>query len=117
VDDNVRLEVRLQDDTVWLTQQQMAELFNTTRNNITLHIGNIFKEGELEVNSVRKESLLTAADGKKYRTKFYNLDVIISVGYRVKMGNYDVEQMLFGWEYHQKYIDSTTVTHKKSGLP
>ena len=62
----------------------MAELFNTTRNNITLHIGNIFKEGELEVNSVRKESLLTAADGKKYRTKFYNLDVIISVGYRVK---------------------------------
>ena len=82
--DNIRLEVRLQDDTVWLTQQQMAELFNTTRNNITLHIGNIFKEGELEANSVRKESLLTAADGKKYRTKFYNLDVIISVGYRVK---------------------------------
>ena len=64
--DNVRLEVRLQDDTVWLTQQQMAELFNTTRNNITLHIGNIFKEGELEVNSVRKESLLTAADGKNF---------------------------------------------------
>jgi hypothetical protein len=59
-DDSVRLEVRLQDDTVWLTQQQMAELFNTTRNNITLHIGNIFKEGELDVNSVRKESLLTA---------------------------------------------------------
>ena len=81
---SVRLEVRLQDDTVWLTQQQMAELFNTTRNNITLHIGNIFKEGELDVNSVRKESLLTALDGKKYRTKFYNLDVIISVGYRVK---------------------------------
>ena len=52
-----------------IVQQQMAELFNTTRNNITLHIGNIFKEGELEVNSVRKESLLTAADGKKYRTK------------------------------------------------
>ena len=84
--DNIRLEVRLQDETVWLTQQQMAELFNTTRNNITLHIGNIFKEGELEVNSVRKESLLTAADGKKYRTKFYNLDVIISVGYRFKNG-------------------------------
>ena len=82
--DNIRLEVRLQDETVWLTQQQMAELFGTSRNNITLHIGNIFKEGELEVNSVRKESLLTAADGKNYRTKFYNLDVIISVGYRVK---------------------------------
>ena len=82
--DNIRLEVRLQDETVWLTQQQMAELFSTTRNNITLHIGNIFKEGELDVNSVRKESLLTALDGKKYKTKFYNLDVIISVGYRVK---------------------------------
>ena len=64
--DNIRLEVRLQDETVWLTQQQMSELFNTTRNNITLHIGNIFKEGELEVNSVRKESLLTAADGKNF---------------------------------------------------
>ena len=82
--DSIRLEVRLQDETVWLTQQQMAELFSTTRNNITLHINNIFKEGELLEESVRKESLLTAADGKKYRTKFYNLDVIISVGYRVK---------------------------------
>lgn len=81
-DDSVRLEVRLQDETVWLTQQQMAELFRTTRNNITLHIGNIFKEGELKEESVRKESLLTAADGKNYRTKIYNLDVIISVGYR-----------------------------------
>lgn len=82
--DSVRLEVRLQDETVWLTQQQMAELFGTTRNNVTLHIGNIFKEGELEEKSVRKDSLLTAADGKRYKTKFYNLDVIISVGYRVK---------------------------------
>ena len=83
-DETVRLEVRLEDETVWLTQAQMAELFQTTRNNVTLHISNIFKEGELEESSVRKESLLTAADGKKYRTKFYNLDVIISVGYRVK---------------------------------
>lgn len=83
-DETVRLEVRLENDTVWLTQQQMAELFQTTRNNITLHIGNIFKEDELEESSVRKESLLTASDGKRYRTKFYNLDVIISVGYRVK---------------------------------
>ena len=83
-DETVRLEVRLEDETVWLTQAQMAELFQTTRNNITLHIGNIFSEGELEEQAVRKESLLTAADGKKYRTKLYNLDVIISVGYRVK---------------------------------
>lgn len=57
--ERLRLEVRLQDETVWLTQQQMAELFSTTRNNITLHIGNIFKEGELQENSVRKEPLLT----------------------------------------------------------
>jgi hypothetical protein len=78
------IEVKLEDETVWLTQAQMAELFQTTRNNITLHIGNVFKEKELEQISVSKESLLTAEDGKKYKTKFYNLDVIISVGYRVK---------------------------------
>ena len=83
-DETIRLEVRVENETVWLTQQQMAELFQTTRNNITLHIGNIFKEGELDDSIVRKESLLTAADGKKYKTKLYNLDVIISVGYRVK---------------------------------
>jgi hypothetical protein len=81
---SVSLEVRIEDDTVWLTQNQMAQLFQTTRNNITLHISNIFKEKELEENSVGKESLLTASDGKKYKTKLYNLDVIISVGYRVK---------------------------------
>ena len=83
-DETIRLEVRVENETVWLTQQQMADLFLTTRNNVTLHIGNIFKEGELEEISVRKDSLLTASDGKKYRTKIYNLDVIISVGYRVK---------------------------------
>lgn len=83
-DSEVKLEVRLEEETVWLTQAQMAELFQTTRNNVTLHIRNIFKEGELVENSVCKESLRTAADGKKYRTNFYNLDVMISVGYRVK---------------------------------
>jgi hypothetical protein len=62
----------------------MAELFQTTRNNITLHVGNIFKESELAQKEVSKESLLTAADGKRYKTNLYNLDVIISVGYRVK---------------------------------
>lgn len=83
-DHNTTLEVRLENETVWLTQAQMAELFLTTRNNVTLHIRNIFKEGELQEISVCKESLLTAADGKQYNTKIYNLDVIISVGYRVK---------------------------------
>ena len=78
------LEVRIEDETVWLTQAQMTELFQTTRNNVTLHISNIFKEKELDDNSVCKDSLLTAKDGKSYKTKLYNLDVIISVGYRVK---------------------------------
>ena len=78
------IEVRMEDETVWLTQMQMAELFQTTRNNSTLHIANVFKEGELSELSVGKDSLLTANDRKKYKTKLYNLDVIISVGYRVK---------------------------------
>ena len=88
--ESVRIAVRIQDETVWLTPQQMAELFLTTKQNVSLHINNIFREGELEMFSVVKESLTTAADGKKYKTKFYNLDVIISVGYRVKspMGKY-----------------------------
>lgn len=80
----VKLEVRLEDDTVWLTQMQMAELFQTTKQNISLHTNNIFKENELRRDSVVKESLTTANDGKKYRINYYNLDVIISVGYRVK---------------------------------
>jgi len=78
------VEVRIEDETVWLTQPQMSELFQTSRNNITLHIANIFKERELERISVCKDYLLTAQDGKNYKTKLYNLDVIISVGYRVK---------------------------------
>lgn len=82
--DDFQLEVRVEDETVWLTQAQMAQLFQTTRNNVTLHISNVFKENELQQNSVCKDSLLTASDGKKYKTKLYNLDVIISVGYRVK---------------------------------
>ena len=83
-DSTQSLDVRVENETVWLTQAQMTELFQTTRNNITLHIRNIFKEGELEESSVCKESLLTASDGKRYKTKLYSLDVIISVGYRVK---------------------------------
>jgi hypothetical protein len=79
-----QIEVRVEEETVWLTQVQMSELFQTTRNNITLHISNIFKERELEKFSVCKEYLLTAQDGKNYKTQFYSLDVIISVGYRVK---------------------------------
>ena len=82
-DDEIRLEVRLEEDTVWLTQAQMAELFQTTKQNVSLHTNNIFKE-KLLMSAVVKDSLTTAADGKHYRVKYYNLDVIISVGYRVK---------------------------------
>ena len=83
-DGSTKIQVQLTDNTVWLTQADMVELFQTTKQNISLHIKNIFEEGELDENSVVKEYLTTAADGKNYRTKGYNLDVIISVGYRVK---------------------------------
>lgn len=77
------IEVRVQDGTIWLTQALIAELFQTTKQNISLHLKNIFKENELDENSVVKEFLTTASDGKNYNTKFYNLDAIISIGYRV----------------------------------
>lgn len=83
-DGSVKLNVPVAQETVWLTQAQMVQLFNVSKQNISLHIGNCFKEGELDEASVVKESLTTASDGKKYRVKYYNLDVIISVGYRVK---------------------------------
>ena len=83
-EDAAHITVRIDDETVWLTQQQMAILFNQTKQNISLHIVNCFKEKELDAVSVVKESLTTAKDGKKYPTKYYCLDVIISVGYRVK---------------------------------
>ena len=83
-DKKVVLSVPMDGDTVWLTQLQMANLFDTTKQNISLHANNCFKEGELDKNSVVKDFLTTGSDGKKYRTKHYCLDVIISVGYRVK---------------------------------
>ncbi len=83
-DKQTQIEVNFENDTVWLTQQQMALLFGQTKQNISLHVNNCFKEKELKPSSVVKESLTTASDGKRYKTKYYNLDVIISVGYRVK---------------------------------
>jgi len=83
-DGQTKIEVRMENETVWLTQAQMVELFQTTKQNVSLHINNVFEDRELDPNSVVKEYLTTAADGKNYRTKYYNLDVIISVGYRVK---------------------------------
>lgn len=86
-DETMKLEVRLENETVWLTQQQIADLFGTKRPAITKHLSNIFKSGELEENSVRSILEHTAADGKIYKTQFYNLDAILSVGYRVNSRN------------------------------
>jgi hypothetical protein len=83
-DGQSRLQVHFSDDTAWLTQNQTAELFQTTKQNVGLHIKNIFAEEELGEETVVKEFLTTASEGKKYQTRFYNLDVVISVGYRVK---------------------------------
>ena len=86
-DESVRMEVRIEDETVWLTQAQIAELFETKRQAITKHLKNIFQSGELNENSVCSILELTASDGKSYKTKTYNLDAIISVGYRVNSKN------------------------------
>ena len=84
IDNQIEVQVQFDGETMWLIQSQLCELFEQTKQNISLHINNCFKEGELDADSVVKESLITASDGKRYRTKSYNLDVIISVGYRVK---------------------------------
>ena len=83
-DETIKLDVRFENETVWLTQAQMCELFQRERSVITKHISNIFKEGELNINSVGANFAHTAADQKTYNVAFYNLDVVISVGYRVK---------------------------------
>jgi hypothetical protein len=80
-DGQVKIDVRLEGETVWLTQQLVAELFQTTKQNVGQHLKKIFSEGELSENSVVKKFFTTAADGKKYQTMVYNLDAIISVGY------------------------------------
>ena len=83
-DGTIQLEVQMYEETVWLTQHQMTILFETTKQNVSLHVNNAFKEGELERNAVVKDFLTTASDGKNYHVLYYNLDAIISVGYRVK---------------------------------
>lgn len=79
-----RVQLRVVDGSVWLSQLEIAELFASTKQNVSLHVANVLKEGELTADSVVKESLTTAADGKKYRTKLYRLEMILAVGYRVK---------------------------------
>ena len=83
-DGKTQIKLRAKDQTVWLTQREMAELFDVSTDNVGLHLKNIFQDGELEVNSVTEESSVTAADGKNYLTKLYKLDAILAVGYRVR---------------------------------
>ena len=83
-DGRSRIRVLLEDETVWLTHMMMAELYETTKQNMSLHIRNILAEGELDESAVVKGYLTTASDGKQYRGKHYNLDMIIAVGYRVR---------------------------------
>lgn len=82
-DGKIKVDVRFENENFWLSQKAMANLFNCSSDNISLHLKNIFKEKELEANSVTEEFSATASDGKNYKTKFYNLDAIIAVGYRV----------------------------------
>ena len=118
----VKLEVNLKDETVWLTQKQMAELFDKDRRTITRHIQNIYRDNELEENSVCSFFEHTAEDGKKYNVQYYNLDMIISVGYRVnsKRGiafrkwatSVLKEYMLKGYAINQKRLEYLEKTVK-----
>lgn len=83
-DGQVRLHLRVDGETIWLSQLEIAELFQTSKQNVSLHARNIFEDNELKSEAVVKESLTTASDGKKYRTKLYNLDLILAIGYRVR---------------------------------
>jgi hypothetical protein len=83
-DGQTRINLRVEADNIWLSQLEIAELFQTTKQNVSLHAKNIFEDGELEADSVVKESLTTAADGKNYRTQLYQLDLILAIGYRIR---------------------------------
>jgi len=83
-DGRSQIKLRAKDETVWLSQREMSQLFDMSTDNVGLHLKNIFADGELEENSVAEESSVTAADGKNYLTKLYNLDAILAVGYRVR---------------------------------
>jgi hypothetical protein len=83
-ENNTKIEVKLIDGNVWLSQDQIVSLYQSSKSNISEHIKHILEEGELNQNSVVRNFRITAADGKSYNTKFYNLDMIISLGYRVK---------------------------------
>ena len=97
---SIRLEVRMADESVWLTQNQIAMLFSVGQPAISKHLNNIFRSGELDENSVYSILECTAADGKVYMTKFYNLDAILSVGYRVNSVNATIFLCVNDTVYH-----------------
>ena len=126
LDGSINIEVLYADENIWLTQKKMAELFDCGTDNISLHLKNIFSKGELEQNSVTEEYSATAVDGKKYKTKFYSLEAIIAVGYRVNsergtqfrqwaigiLKNYihkgyalDINRMKYGSRFSARYFD------------
>jgi len=125
-DGKVRIEVRFEHENLWLSQKLMAELFECSSDNISLHLKNIFQSGELDKHSVTEESSVTAADGKKYKTKLYSLEVIIAVGYRInslrgtqfriwatdKLKNYilkgfaiDLDRFKYGTRFDTRYFE------------
>ena len=125
-DGKVRIEVRFEHENLWLSQKLMAELFECSSDNISLHLKNIFKSGELDKDSVTEEYSATASDGKKYKTKFYSLEAVIAVGYRVnslrgtqfriwateKLKNYilkgfaiDTDRFKYGTRFDTRYFE------------
>ena len=123
--EQMSLEVKLENETVWLTQQQIADLFGVKRPAVTKHLGNIFREGELDITSVSSILEHTAADGKIYSTQFYNLDAILSVGYRVNSKNATLfrrwanqvlkEYMLRGYAINQRLLAMEERMDKRIG--
>jgi predicted XRE-type DNA-binding protein len=123
--EQMSLEVKLENETVWLTQQQIADLFGVKRPAVTKHLGNIFREGELNITSVSSILEHTAADGKTYSTQFYNLDAILSVGYRVNSKNATLfrrwanqvlkEYMLKGYAISQRLLAMEEHMDKRIG--
>jgi hypothetical protein len=82
-DGKIKVDANIENETIWMSQDNIANLFDTTKNNISMHLKNIFNENELNKESVVKKILTTATDGKKYNVLHYNLDAIIAVGYRI----------------------------------
>jgi death-on-curing family protein len=111
-DKKVKIDVSLDNETIWLTQAQMALLFSTTKQNISLHLKKIFKEGELRENSVVKQYLTTASDKKKYQTQFYDLDAIISVGYRINSVR-GTQFRIWATDTLRQYLLKGYVVHEK----